>query len=133
VGRKHREIVHHTLPQNLPVIGRGGAMEGSMGCLRKKVGRAGCFPSPLHETLKTCDSNKLTRQGEAAVGSLSGPPPPRERGEPIRETPHEFKGLVGMAWTRSGVERSSNVHSSRIVSRCRPPLSFRQRPGEGAD
>src|SRR5262245_12986705 len=88
-------------------------MEGSMGCLRKKVGRAGCFPSPLHETLKTCDSNQLTRQGKAAVGSASGTPHPPEKGEPIRETPHEFKGLVGMAWPRSGVERSSNVHSSR--------------------
>ena len=70
VGRKHREIVRHTLPQNLPVIGRGGAMEGSMGCLRKKVGRAGCFPSPLHETLKTCDSNKLTRKARLRPAAL---------------------------------------------------------------
>src|SRR5262249_6963640 len=91
-------------------------MEGSMGCLRKKMGRAGCFPSPLHETLKTCDSNKLTRQDEAAAGCASGTPHPPEKGEPIRETPYEFKGLVGMAcpgarssaaptFTRGGQER----------------------------
>src|SRR5262249_49756042 len=77
-------------------------MEGSMGCLRKKMGRAGCFPSPLHETLKTCDSNKLTRQGEAAAGCASGTPHPPEMGEPIREIPHEFKGLVGMACPGAG-------------------------------
>src|SRR5262249_16106657 len=35
-GRKHQEIVHHTLPETLPVIGRGEAMEGSWVVCRKK-------------------------------------------------------------------------------------------------
>src|SRR5262249_46278015 len=69
---------------------------------RKKVGRGGGFASPVDETLKTCDANKLTRQGEAAAGCASGTPHPPEMGEPIREIPHEFKGLVGMACPGAG-------------------------------
>src|SRR5262249_5772121 len=69
---------------------------------RKKVGRGGGFASPVDETLKTCDANKLTRQGEAAAGCASGTPHPPEMGEPIREIHHEFKWLVGMACPGAG-------------------------------
>ena len=132
VGRKHREIVRHTLPQNLPVIGRGGAMEGSMGCLRKKVGRAGCFPSPLHETLKTCDSNKLTRQGEAAAGCASGTPHPRKRGSQSAKPRMNSKGWSAWHAPERGRAR---LKRSLIENRVAVSTSalFRQRPGEGAD
>src|ERR1700758_2190373 len=45
-------------PQHLPVIGRGGATEGSWASTGK-VGFFGSSPR-LHETLKTRDSNRLT-------------------------------------------------------------------------
>src|SRR5215471_12814715 len=85
-------------PQHLPVIGRGGATEGSSASTGK-VGFARIVPKALHGSLKTRDSNRLTVGGDATAG---GPPsrvcrPPAGRRP---RHPHEFRGLRGTA--RSG-------------------------------
>src|SRR5262249_22719698 len=48
-----------------------------MGCLQKKVGRSGSFPRPLHETLKTRDSNRLTCKARPAALRVGGTWPAR--------------------------------------------------------
>src|SRR6266404_3828873 len=85
-------------PQHLPVIGRGGATEGSWASTGK-VGFFGSSPRPPHETLKTRDSNRLTcmaRQRPAA---------------PAHDICHEFRGLVGRhdPWTRAHLEGQSSA------------------------
>src|SRR5262249_7488541 len=59
-------------PQHLPVIGRGGATEGSSASTGK-VGFARLVPKVLHGSLKTRDFNRLTVCGDATA---SAPPSP---------------------------------------------------------
>src|SRR5215472_16404681 len=99
-------------PQHLPVIGRGGVTEGSSASTGK-VGFARSVPKPLHGSLKTRDSNRLTVCGDATAGGPSSrvcrPPPGRRP-----RYPHEFRGVA-----RNGAIRGPGRISS-AQQRCDP-------------